>query len=218
MAPRERCLPATRSGIVLAVRRGAILGWCDIARSGWSCLAGARHLSGGCPVRVVVVFLLTGASLPGFDSDPSKLAEEASLVQFVGEQLRLVDELGIPFSCMGDFNSAASLDLDIWHGSHFLRPSSLAADTPSFHCLSSWARRPLGLHLFCSLQAAWMVFGLSAHVGLSLSCCSTLRLLLAGVAVLIMSPRLLTFLPRSPKSGTQLSCRPSFLASFGRDH
>ena len=34
-------------------------------------------------------------------------------------------------------------------------------------------------------------------MGLNLSCCSTLRFLLAGVAVLIMSPCLPTFLPRS---------------------
>ena len=91
---------------------------------------------------------MTGASLPGFDSDPSKLAEEASLVQFVREQLRLADELSIPCICMGDFNSVASLDLDVWHGSHVLRPSSLAAHMPSFDCVDTFRLRHAGLRAY----------------------------------------------------------------------
>ena len=110
-------------------------------------MAGAIHLSGGCPVRIVGVYAVTGASLPGLDSDPSKLAEEAS-VQFVREQLRLADELSIPCICMGDFNSVASLDLDVWHGSHVLRPSSLAAHMPSFDCVDTFRLRHAGLRAY----------------------------------------------------------------------
>ena len=42
----------------------------------------------------------------------------------------------IPCICMGDFNSVASLDLDVWHGSHVSvrRPSLLTM--PSFDCVA----------------------------------------------------------------------------------
>ena len=58
------------------------------------------------------------------------LPASASLPQWMyvynstGAQFVLADELGIPCICMGDFNSVASLDLDVWCGSHVLRPSA----------------------------------------------------------------------------------------------
>ena len=123
----DQCVPS-RVGVALAVRRNAVTTWTDVSRDAIGrCLAGNLHLHNGTLLRVVGVYGITGASLPGFERDRSNLQDEGSIVNFVQAQFNKADQQGIPCLVIGDFNSIASVELDSWHGSHIFRQNCLAA-------------------------------------------------------------------------------------------
>ena len=123
----DQCVPS-RVGVALAVRRNAVTTWTDVSRDAIGrCLAGNLHLHNGTLLRVIGVYGITGASLPGFERDRSNLQDEGSIVNFIQAQFNKADQQGIPCLVIGDFNSIASVELDSWHGSHIFRQNCLAA-------------------------------------------------------------------------------------------
>ena len=98
----------SRVGVALAVRRNAVATWTDISRDAIGrCLAGTFHLQSGTLLRVIGVYGITGASLPGFERDHSNLQDEGSIAQFIQAQFNKADQQGIPCLAIGDFNSIA---------------------------------------------------------------------------------------------------------------
>ena len=106
-------------------------------------------------LRVIGLYGLTGASLPGFDAVASRVSDEGRLVSWVRAQLVLGWDKGWYPLVGGDLNSITSLFLDCWGGSHVARPSSLACVLASEGLVDAFRHRHATLCLLSPI-ALWL--------------------------------------------------------------
>ena len=115
------------NGVLLAVRDGYPGGWETVDRDGAgrglaACITSAE----GNALRLVGVYGVSGASLPGFDRSQQRLDAERRLLEFVRAQVELSSLQGWTLVVMGDLNSVVDPALDTWGGTHIARTECLA--------------------------------------------------------------------------------------------
>lgn len=124
----EGVVGASANGVVLAVKKTYAGNWEHIARD-----RDGRGIAGnivgtcGATIRVVGLYGVSGASLPGFCRDSDRTAAERRLSEFIKRQRDLAEEQGWLMVVVGDVNSVRAPNLDTWKGTHIERDDCLAS-------------------------------------------------------------------------------------------
>ena len=116
------------SGVVLTARAAYVVNWQQVDRDAdGRGLAANIETKQGRIIRVVGVYGVTGASLPGFEGQHDRVEAERRLIEFVRSQARLADENGWLMVLIGDLNSVADVNQDSWRGTRVCREACLAS-------------------------------------------------------------------------------------------
>ena len=120
------------SGVALAVRAGHSSGWTDVVLGPHGrAIAASLQLQGGVELRVVGLYGVSGACLPGFERREDAVRQEADLNAFVQQQAEWASQRSCLLVAAGDLNSIVDAALDVWEGTAQARASSLAATLQS---------------------------------------------------------------------------------------
>ena len=115
------------SGVLLAIKNTYVGAWADVERDiDGRGLAGTITTSEGEMVTVVGVYSVSGASLPGFESQAGRVRAEQRLTEFVLQQRDKAEMQGCLFILAGDVNSVACVAADTWGGTYVSRMTCLA--------------------------------------------------------------------------------------------
>ena len=152
------------NGVVLAVRKDLLGTWESVDKDeAGRGVAGTLVATDGVEYRVVGVYGVAGASLPGFESSPNRLRAEAKLAEFVRTQMQKATEFGWVVIIMGDMNSVTDPRVDAWQGTHVARPASLVGLLAELGLVDSFrARHPnvRGFSYFAGTRTASRLDGI----------------------------------------------------------
>ena len=115
------------AGVIIAVRESYVGVWQDVAKGPLGrAVAGNLVLPCGGVVRIIGLYGVTGACLPGFTSKPEAVAAEQLLDGFVQAQARICDRNGWHAIAARNPNSYVDHGLDRWGGHSAIRSNCLA--------------------------------------------------------------------------------------------